>query len=181
MREAGPENLGDKPAYKLETMERLRAPSEDPADPRVLTFQCGAPAQAEVAPAPVPAPVPQAAVEMPRQIDLSGDANFATDSATLTPKATDTLDEFVSAAQGVTLRQVAVAGYTDSTGPAAHNRQMSQRRAESVMQYLKSNGLRSQSYTAQGFGASNPVASNSTVAGRAKNRRVEIRVSTQQQ
>jgi OOP family OmpA-OmpF porin len=167
---------GDKPAYKLETMERLRAPSEDPADPRVLTFQCGAPAQAEVAPAPVPAPVPQAAVEMPRQIDLSGDANFATDSATLTPKATDTLDEFVSAAQGVTLRQVAVAGYTDSTGPAAHNRQLSQRRAESVMQYLKSNGLRS-----QGFGASNPVASNSTVAGRAKNRRVEIRVSTQQQ
>jgi outer membrane protein OmpA-like peptidoglycan-associated protein len=58
---------------------------------------------------------------------------------------------------------------------------LSQRRAESVMQYLKSNGLRSQSYTAQGFGASNPVASNSTVAGRAKNRRVEIRVSTQQQ
>jgi OmpA-OmpF porin, OOP family len=169
---------GDKPAYKLETMERLRAPSEDPADPRVLTFQCGAPAQPEVAPAP--APVPQAAAEMPRQIDLSGDANFATDSATLTPKATDTLDEFVSAAQGVTLRQVAVAGYTDSTGSATHNRQLSQRRAESVMQYLKSNGLRSQNYTAQGFGASNPVASNSTVAGRAKNRRVEIRVSTQQ-
>jgi OOP family OmpA-OmpF porin len=171
---------GDKPAYKLETMERLRAPSEDPADPRVLTFQCGAPAQPEVAPAPAPAPVPQAAAEMPRQIDLSGDANFATDSATLTPKATDTLDEFVSAAQGVTLRQVAVAGYTDSTGSATHNRQLSQRRAESVMQYLKSNGLRSQNYTAQGFGASNPVASNSTVAGRAKNRRVEIRVSTQQ-
>jgi OmpA-OmpF porin, OOP family len=169
---------GDKPAYKLETMERLRAPSEDPADPRVLTFQCGAPAQPEAAPAP--APVPQAAVEMPRQIDLSGDANFATDSATLTPKATETLDEFVSATQGVTLRQVAVAGYTDSTGPAAHNRQLSQRRAESVMQYLKSNGLRSQNYTAQGFGAASPVASNSTVAGRAKNRRVEIRVSTQQ-
>jgi OmpA-OmpF porin, OOP family len=171
---------GDKPAYKLETMERLRAPSEDAADPRVLTFQCGAPAQPEVAPAPVPAPVPQAAPEMPRQIDLSGDANFATDSATLTPKATDTLDEFVSAGQGVTLRQVAVAGYTDSTGSASHNRQLSQRRAESVMQYLKSHGLHSQNYTAQGFGAANPVASNSTVAGRAKNRRVEIRVSTQQ-
>jgi len=169
---------GDKPAYKLDTMERLRAPSEDSADPRILTFQCGAPVQPVVAPEPVP--VPQAAPEMPRQIDLSGDANFATDSATLTEKASNTLDEFVSAAQGVTLRQVAVAGYTDSTGSASHNRQLSQRRAESVMQYLKSHGLRSQNYTAQGFGASNPVASNSTVAGRAKNRRVEIRVSTQQ-
>jgi OmpA-OmpF porin, OOP family len=170
---------GDKPAYKLETMERLRPQSENPADPRILTFQCGAPAQPEVAPAPTPAPVPQAAPEMPRQIDLSGDANFATDSATLTPKATSTLDEFVAAAQGVTLRQVVVAGYTDSTGSATHNRQLSQRRAESVVHYLKDQGLHSQSFTAQGYGASNPVAPNSSVAGRAKNRRVEIRVSTQ--
>lgn len=170
---------GDKPAYKLETMERLRSPSDDATDPRVLTFQCGAPAQAEVAPAPAPAPVPQAAPEMPRQIDLSGDANFATDSATLTQNAKNTLDEFVAAAQNVTLRQVEVAGYTDSTGAASHNLRLSQRRAESVMQYLKSNGLRSQNYAAQGFGAANPVAPNSSVAGRAKNRRVEIRVSTQ--
>ncbi|CAH2811629.1 MAG: hypothetical protein CBARDCOR_6937, partial [uncultured Caballeronia sp.] len=151
---------GDKPAYKLETMGRLRSASENSGDPRILTFQCGAPTQPEVA----PAPVPQAAAEMPRQNDLSGDANFVTDSATLTPKATDTLDEFVSAAQGVTLRRVVVAGYTDSTGLASHNRQLSQRRAESVAQYLKSHGLRSQSYTAQGYGALNPVASNSTVS-----------------
>ena len=170
---------GDKPAYKLETMDRLRAPSDDATDPRVLTFQCGEPAQAAVAPAPVPAPVPQAAPEMPRQIDLSGDANFATDSATLTPNAKGTLDEFVAAAQNVTLRTVEVAGYTDSTGSASHNMRLSQRRSESVLQYLKNQGLRSQNYAAQGFGASNPVASNSSVAGRAKNRRVEIRVSTQ--
>ncbi len=170
---------GDKPAYKLETMERLRSPSDDASDPRILTFQCGAPAQPEPAAAEVPAPAPQPAPEMPRQIDLSGDANFATDSATLTHKAAGTLDEFVAAAQGVTLRQVAVAGYTDSTGSASHNRQLSQRGAESVMQYLKDHGLRSQNYTAQGFGAANPVAPNSTNAGRAKNRRVEIRVSTQ--
>ena len=168
---------GDKPAYKLETMDRLRAPSDDALDPRVLTFQCGAPAQAEAAPAP--APVPQAAPAMPRQIDLSGDANFATDSATLTPHAKSTLDEFVAAGQNVQLRQVDVSGYTDSTGAASHNMRLSQRRAESVLQYLKSNGLRSENYSAQGFGAANPVASNSTTAGRAKNRRVEIRVSTQ--
>jgi OOP family OmpA-OmpF porin len=170
------EICGDKPAYKLETMDRLRAPSDDANDPRVLTFQCGAPAQPEVA----PAPVPQAAVvEPPRQIDLSGDANFATDSATLTPHATATLDEFVAAGQGVTFRQVAVAGYTDSTGSASYNMRLSQRRAESVLQYLKSQGLRSQNYAAQGFGAANPVAPNSSNAGRAKNRRVEVRVSTQ--
>ena len=172
------EICGDKPAYKLETMDRLRAPSDDVNDPRVLTFQCGAPAQPEAAPAP--SPVPQAAApEVPRQIDLSGDANFATDSATLTSHATATLDEFVAAGQGVTFRQVAVAGYTDSTGSASHNMRLSQRRAESVLQYLKSQGLRSQNFAAQGFGASNPVAPNSTNAGRAKNRRVEVRVSTQ--
>jgi OOP family OmpA-OmpF porin len=169
---------GDKPAYKLETMDRLRAPSDDANDPRVLTFQCGAPAQPEVAPAPAPAPQ-AAAPEVPRQIDLSGDANFATDSATLTSHATATLDEFVAAGQGVTFRQVAVAGYTDSTGSASYNMRLSQRRAESVLQYLKSQGLRSQNFAAQGFGASNPVAPNSTNAGRAKNRRVEVRVSTQ--
>ncbi len=173
------EICGDKPAYKLETMDRLRAPSDDVNDPRVLTFQCGAPAQAEVAPAPVPVPVPQAAPEAPRQIDLSGDANFATNSATLTAQARSTLDEFIAAGQGATFRQVEVAGYTDSTGSASGNMSLSRRRAESVMQYLKGQGMRSQNFTAQGFGAANPVASNATTAGRAKNRRVEIRVSTQ--
>ena len=72
-----------------------------------------------------------------------------------------------------------MAGYTDSTGSAAGNLQLSRRRAESVMQYLKSQGLRSQNFAAQGFGAANPVATNATAAGRAKNRRVEVRVSTQ--
>jgi hypothetical protein len=55
---------GDKPAYKLETMER--SPSDDASDPRVLTFQCGAPAQPEPAAAEAPAPAPQPAPEMPR-------------------------------------------------------------------------------------------------------------------
>jgi OOP family OmpA-OmpF porin len=57
---------GDKPAYKLETMERLRSSSDDASDPRVLTFQCGAPAQPEPAAAEAPAPAPQPAPEMPR-------------------------------------------------------------------------------------------------------------------
>jgi outer membrane protein OmpA-like peptidoglycan-associated protein len=169
---------GDQPAYKLDTMERLRAPNEEANDPRIVTFQCGAPQVA--APAPAPEPAPQPAPEMPRQINLSGDANFATDSASLTPKATATLDQFIEAGQNVTFRSVTVAGYTDSTGSASHNQHLSERRAQSVLSYLKSHGLRSQSYAAQGLGASNPVASNATTAGRAQNRRVEVRVSTQQ-
>jgi outer membrane protein OmpA-like peptidoglycan-associated protein len=171
---------GDQPAYKLDTMERLRAPNEDANDPRIVTFQCGAPQTAAPAPTQAPEPAQQPAPEMPRQINLSGDANFATDSATLTPKATDTLDQFIQAGQNVTFKSVHVAGYTDSTGSASHNQKLSERRAQSVMSYLKSHGLRSQSYSAQGFGASNPVASNATTAGRAQNRRVEVKVSTQQ-
>ncbi|SAL64441.1 membrane protein [Caballeronia terrestris] len=171
---------GDQPAYKLDTMERLLAPNEDANDPRIVTFQCGAPQTAAPAPAPAPEPAQQPAPEMPRQINLSGDANFATDSATLTAKATDTLDQFIQAGQNVTFKSVHVAGYTDSTGSASHNQKLSERRAQSVMSYLKSHGLRSQNYSAQGFGASNPVASNATTAGRAQNRRVEVSVSTQQ-
>jgi OOP family OmpA-OmpF porin len=170
---------GDQPAYKLDTMERLRAPNEDASDPRIVTFQCGAP-QTAAAPVPAPEPAQQPAPEMPRQINLSGDANFATDSASLTPKATDTLDQFIQAGQNVTFKSVHVAGYTDSTGSASHNQKLSERRAQSVMSYLKGHGLHSQSYSAQGFGASNPVASNATTAGRAQNRRVEVSVSTQQ-
>jgi outer membrane protein OmpA-like peptidoglycan-associated protein len=155
--EAAQRVCGDQPAYKLDTMERLRAANEDINDPRIVTFQCGAPQVAT--PVPAAEPVPQPAPEMPRQINLSGDANFATDSATLTPKATGTLDQFIQAGQNVTFKSVQVAGYTDSTGSAVHNQQLSERRAQAVLSYLKTHGLRSQSYAAQGF---------------------EIRVSTQQ-
>lgn len=178
--EAAQRVCGDQPAYKLDTMERLRAVNEDASDPRIVTFQCGAPQVAAPAPVAAPEPAPQPAPEMPRQINLSGDANFATDSATLTSKAMGTLDQFIQAGENVTFKSVQVAGYTDSTGSAAHNQQLSERRAQSVLSYLKSHGLRSQNYSAQGFGAANPVASNATSAGRAQNRRVEIRVSTQQ-
>jgi len=170
----------DKPAYRLETMERLRAPSEDASDPRILTFQCGAPVQPQPAPVAQPAPPPPPpAPEVPRKVELSGDANFAFDSAALTPRGTSTLDEFVEASKGTTFRRVNIDGYTDSVGTATYNRQLSQRRAQSVLQYLKVHGMHSQSFNAQGHGAADPVASNANAEGRAQNRRVEIRVSTE--
>lgn len=70
-----------------------------------------------------------------------------------------------------------VFGYTDSTGSAAHNQALSERRAASVGQYLTSQGIDSRRLAVVGYGAGSPVAANATAAGRALNRRVEIQIS----
>jgi len=72
---------------------------------------------------------------------------------------------------------VEVDGYTDSTGSPNFNERLSQQRAESVRNYLASQGVRQSSMTTQGFGPSNPIASNDTAAGRQQNRRVELVVT----
>jgi outer membrane protein OmpA-like peptidoglycan-associated protein len=107
---------------------------------------------------------------------LQGNASFATNSATLSPAAKASLDRFLSANQGVSLRRLTVMGYTDSTGSEAHNLKLSQARAESVAQYLRDGGLQAGQFVAQGLGSADPVASNATAEGRAQNRRVEARV-----
>ena len=67
-------------------------------------------------------------------------------------------------------------GYTDSTGAEAYNLKLSERRADAVAGYLESRGVAvSGHFTTQGYGEANPVASNDTEEGRARNRRVEIR------
>jgi chemotaxis protein MotB len=81
--------------------------------------------------------------------------------------------------------KINVNGYTDSTpiGPGlarqgvTTNLILSQRRADNVMDYMVSQGVSPTMVTAQGFGESNPVASNDTAAGRAQNRRVELNIS----
>jgi chemotaxis protein MotB len=78
--------------------------------------------------------------------------------------------------------QIAVRGYTDNTpvGPQlqrmgiANNNDLSMRRAQSVVDYLASHGVNRSLLSAQGFGESNPVVSNDTPQGRARNRRVDI-------
>lgn len=73
--------------------------------------------------------------------------------------------------------KLAIEGYTDTTGTAAFNQTLSEQRANAVRDYLVQQGLDAASVTAQGFGPSNPVASNDTSQGRQQNRRVEIIVS----
>lgn len=69
---------------------------------------------------------------------------------------------------------VTLKGYTDNSGNAAKNLQLSKDRAASVKNYLVNKGVPAANIQSQGYGSANPVASNSTLAGRAKNRRVEI-------
>ncbi len=72
---------------------------------------------------------------------------------------------------------VEIDGYTDSTGSLELNERLSQERADAVRSYLSSQGVNSSAITSQGFGPSQPVASNDTASGRQQNRRVELVVS----
>lgn len=106
-----------------------------------------------------------------------GDVLFETgkyDLKTTTREMLSRLSGIVLAHPGLKL---AVEGYTDSTGTDAINQRLSQQRADTVRDYLISQGLAPDSITSQGFGSSNPVASNDTSAGRQQNRRVELIVS----
>jgi outer membrane protein OmpA-like peptidoglycan-associated protein len=74
---------------------------------------------------------------------------------------------------------LAIEGHTDSTGTAEFNLNLSQQRADGVRQFLIMQGLSPDTITATGLGEADPIADNSTAAGRKQNRRVEIIVSGQ--
>jgi OOP family OmpA-OmpF porin len=104
---------------------------------------------------------------------------FTAASARLAPASNAVLDGIAASIQNV-LRTAAnakfeVGGYTDNRGVAARNRTLSQNRANSVMAYLVSKGIPAGALTARGFGPDNPKMPNTTAAGRAQNRRVEIK------
>jgi outer membrane protein OmpA-like peptidoglycan-associated protein len=106
-------------------------------------------------------------------ITLQGEVLFRTGKYDLKPGAMAKLDEIADALKGKE-QPITVYGYTDDVGTADHNMTLSQNRAQSVADYLVSKGLPKDLVTAQGKGPSNPVAENTSVEGRAQNRRVEI-------
>jgi outer membrane protein OmpA-like peptidoglycan-associated protein len=73
--------------------------------------------------------------------------------------------------------KLTIEGHTDNTGGDEFNQTLSEKRAGSVRDYLVQQGLTSDSISATGFGKNDPIADNTTAAGRQKNRRVEIVVS----
>jgi OOP family OmpA-OmpF porin len=82
----------------------------------------------------------------------------------------------VSGLANVDVSSIVIAGYTDSVGAAKYNLALSVRRAEAVRNYLVEKGVNTSLITVEGYGEENPVASNKTKEGRAKNRRVDISI-----
>ena len=133
----------------------------------------------EPAPAPAaePAPAPAPAVERPMahtKLTLQG-AHFATNKSSLLSSDDSALNEDARMLTTYPDINVKVTGYTDSTGSDKYNMKLSKARAETVVKYLEGKGVAANRFvTVEGKGKADPVASNKTKAGRAKNRRVEI-------
>jgi outer membrane protein OmpA-like peptidoglycan-associated protein len=113
------------------------------------------------------------------ELASSGEVNlygiyFDSDSATPKPESEKTLNEILEALKAQPSLKLLIAGHTDSTSTAAHNLTLSQQRAEAVVSWLVGHGIAAQRLSAKGFGQTQPVADNSTAAGRALNRRVEL-------
>lgn len=107
-------------------------------------------------------------------LNMPGNVTFATDSSDLSPAFFNVLTSVSKVMQEFDKTVVEVAGHTDSTGSDSYNQSLSERRANSVTQYLVSQGIMSQRMITIGLGESLPVADNSTAGGRQANRRVEI-------
>lgn len=103
-----------------------------------------------------------------------GAVKFDTNSAQLTPEDQTTLNNAATYMKSNPSAHLRVEGYTDSTGSDQTNQTLSQQRAYSVATYLKSQGVEGSRLTGDGFGPANPADTNSTDAGKADNRRVEL-------
>ena len=105
------------------------------------------------------------------------DVLFDTGKSDLQPPAREALARLSGIVLNYPSLRLAIEGHTDSTGSAEFNQTLSQKRADAVHEYLVTQGLDGDKLSAQGLGMDNPVADNSTSAGRQKNRRVEIVIS----
>lgn len=106
-----------------------------------------------------------------------GDVLFGTDLARLNPDGMRTAQKLADVLQQNPNRTVLVEGFTDSTGAAAYNQELSERRASAVQRALQEMGVARERVAMRGYGESYPVAANDTASNRQLNRRVEIVLS----
>ena len=102
---------------------------------------------------------------------------FGIDSAKIEKRSTAVLDQLAAIAKRCAGYKLTVEGHTDNTGKTAHNRDLSQKRAEAVRDALVNRGVENNALAAKGYGASKPIASGKSVSSLAKNRRIEFAVS----
>ena len=111
-------------------------------------------------------------------LTLKEDAvRFDTNKATLTTQAKTNLDKLIPVFNEYPDTNIEIFGYTDNTGKPEYNLTLSQRRAESVKDYLVSKGLKSSRFKTSGLGIADPIATNDTPEGRSQNRRVEFAIT----
>jgi outer membrane protein OmpA-like peptidoglycan-associated protein len=107
---------------------------------------------------------------------MPGNITFATDSTRIDTGFYPVLDSVAKVLIKFDRTMVDVEGYTDSTGSFEYNQELSEYRAQAVANYLASVGVDRLRLNTRGYGERNPIASNDSAAGRAMNRRVEVRI-----
>ena len=158
-------------------MLQKAAPSASSGVQLVTPLPAGEPTPYVEPSAPVTA-APAAAPAAPssEKVTFEADAFFDFDKSVLKPAGKAKLSDLVSKLQGTDIEVVVATGHTDSIGTDAYNIKLSLRRANAVKAFLVSKGVPADRIFVEGKGESQPVASNKTREGRAKNRRVEVEV-----
>jgi outer membrane protein OmpA-like peptidoglycan-associated protein len=108
------------------------------------------------------------------KVNIPNSISFDTNSYAIKPSFDPVLNSVTQTMQQHPELIANVIGHTDNTGQAAYNQTLSQNRAQSVASYIATHGVPAQRLSASGMGQNQPIADNSTEAGRAQNRRVEI-------
>ncbi|MDO8042785.1 OmpA family protein [Janthinobacterium sp. SUN137] len=165
-------NRGDADLYSVSLVYKLGRPAS--ATPAYQPApQVALPPISETMPAPVaevkPAPVSE-------KVSFAAEALFDFDQSTLKPQGKAALDQLLGQLNGMDLEVIVTVGHTDAVGPDAYNQKLSQRRAEAVKAYLVAQGVETNRVYTEGKGETQPVADNTSAAGRAKNRRVTVEV-----
>lgn len=153
-----------EPAHKKPVPPPVEPPLPPPPPPP--------PPQEEKKAEPPPPPPPPAEV-----VKFQPRIQFAWDSAVLDDAQQTVLKDVVQSLLADKTYSVRIEGHASSEGQVEHNNKLSQRRADSVRNFLIANGVDGSRLTATGFGSRVPVADNKTEAGRVQNRRVEFDVS----
>ncbi len=125
-------------------------------------------------PAPPPEPAPEAIpVET---ISIETDGFFAFDRYNIKPALATRLDGVAGQISGRAYSSVEIVGHTDSIGTEAYNQELSEKRASATADYLANAGVDGGKISSRGEGETNPIHSNDTAEGRAKNRRIEVTI-----